>query len=132
MRRKKTTTRAKKRYGELRMATGTRVLRAYARAAKRMLADENGYLRTSETAGYVIPPGQRRGARKGFAVIVAIAKYDEALGETQPGSGGLLELARGRPRKWKVPTFGRGPFKVSAEESPFAPPIGRKRKESNR
>lgn len=70
-------------------ATGNAVLRAYNRAAKRF-DKEPSLTATSQSAGFVIPDGQKRGKRKGFQVIVRMVRYDEELLKKKPESGGLL------------------------------------------
>lgn len=69
-------------------ATGDRVLRAYAKAAKRIQKDD--CTKSSTSAGFIIPVGQPRGPKKGYQVFVTIVKYDEALLNDKPDSGGLL------------------------------------------
>lgn len=70
-------------------ATGDAVLRAYNRAAKKFDKDPD-LVGTHESAGFIIPDGQKRGKRKGFQVFVRMVRYDEEKLKADPMSGGLL------------------------------------------
>lgn len=69
-------------------ATGDRVLRAYAKVAKRIQEDD--CTKSSTSAGFIIPVDQPRGPKKGYQVFITLVKYDEALLKEKPESGGLL------------------------------------------
>ena len=70
-------------------ATGNAVLRAYNRAAKKFEKDP-AIVSTHESAGFIIPDGQKRGKRKGFQVFVRVVRFDESMLKRKPESGGLL------------------------------------------
>ena len=69
------------------MASG-KILKAYARATKRM--DGAPYLSATQTsAGFVFPQGQKRGHRKGYQVFVKVCRYSDELLASKPDTGGL-------------------------------------------
>jgi hypothetical protein len=71
------------------VATGNKVLRAYNQAIKKLTADDALWA-TEVSAGFIIPPGQKRGHRKGYQVFLKVCRYDDELVATKPLTGGLL------------------------------------------
>ena len=71
------------------MATGMQVLRAYNRAVKRMQKDEM-LAATEVDAGFIFPPGQKRGERVGLQVFVKVRRFSERRLRAAPETGGLL------------------------------------------
>ena len=69
-------------------ATGNAVLRAYNRAAKRMA--DSSVTEAHESAGFIIPDGQKKGERTGFQMFVEVARWSEKLMKERPETGGLL------------------------------------------
>lgn len=72
-------------------ATGDAVLRAYNRAAKRIMKDDDTMCAVSTDAGFIIPDGQKGKPKEGYQVFVKIARYSEKLLKARPCTGGLLE-----------------------------------------
>lgn len=69
-------------------ASGNALLRAYARAVKK-LQDDPDMVACATSAGFIIPDGEQ----DGFQVFVKVAKYSKALLKKSPDTGGLLENA---------------------------------------
>ena len=75
------------------IATGNSVLRAYNKAAKKIqqrTMSGGDVLESTEAAGLIFPPGQKRGHKEGYQVFVTVSRYSDALLKEQPDSGGLL------------------------------------------
>lgn len=71
-------------------ATGAAVHRAYSKSAKRIMNEPK--TKSAETsAGFIIPDGQPKGPKKGYQVFVKVARFSEALLNSRPGTGGLIE-----------------------------------------
>lgn len=70
-------------------ATGDRVLRAYAKAAKGIDKTSEGMIVRTVSAGYLIPNGQKKGLREGWQVFVRLERYSDARFMEDPISGGL-------------------------------------------
>jgi hypothetical protein len=86
----------------MKTATGNAVIRAYSKAAKRLLAD-SGLTATSESAGFIIPDGQKCREKTGIQVFVKVCRYSDRLLREQPMTGGLLcEIRKMRaPAPWR-------------------------------
>ena len=74
------------------------VIRAYSKATKRLLADKE-LTATSESAGFIIRDGQKRGERTGIQVFVKVCRYSDRLLREQPMTGGLLCEVRSKKSK---------------------------------
>ena len=70
------------------MATGNQVLRAYSKAVKR-IEDDRSMLATQISAGFIFPPGQKKGYKIGYQVFVKVCQYSDELLAREPDSGGL-------------------------------------------
>ena len=83
------------------MVTGTQVLRAYTRAVKVLELDE-AMTASEQSAGFILPPVQRRGCKKGYQVFVKVYRYSDELLARDELSGGLLACATkgGRKKQW--------------------------------
>lgn len=83
----------KKKSCTLNNCTELSMRRAYDRAAAKFKVKTKGcsLIGTMESAGFIVPKGQKRGERKAYQVFVKIARFDEALCLEHPETGGLLE-----------------------------------------
>lgn len=65
------------------------IMRAYRRILKKLEQDP-GLLASSNCAGFIFEPGQKRGKRKGLQVFVEVHRYSDEKLTQDPASGGLL------------------------------------------